>query len=175
MDQYHQAAATGTCNRLPQEMQDLHNDIAQQENLPDLAKLVLLMDTFVPYGRYTTYNAMREWIHEVRHKCPDSHIASALRKGASRFSLDDIPVHRIVERNGGVSNFNGRACAWGDHLPESDVDTREALWKEDGGRLDKNGTILGGRLELQEVEEEMKGTMVKKYINNFPYRFGGWD
>jgi len=130
MDQYYEAAEAGTCNPSSQEMQGLHNDIAQQETLSDQAKLVLLMVTFVPHGRYTTFNAMREWIHDARHMCADSHIASALKKGALLFSLEDIPMHRIVRRNGGLGNFNGRACDWGDHLPEYDDDTREAYGKK---------------------------------------------
>ncbi|KAH7084335.1 hypothetical protein FB567DRAFT_528811 [Paraphoma chrysanthemicola] len=161
-------AQTIPVNNLPLEMQDLHDQIAAQENLSDQAKLILLMTTFIPYGRYTTYNAIREWLHSTRGMTSDIHIASALRKGAVAFSFDEIPSYRVIGQNWRVSDY-------GTHTPDLDDDDRRAMLEAEGGRFDKNGRLLGGRLEFHEVEDEMKGTLVANYVRNFPYRFGGWQ
>jgi hypothetical protein len=50
MEQYLRVEAI---NNLPPEMQDLHDRIAGRSNLSDKAKLVLLITTFIPHGRYT--------------------------------------------------------------------------------------------------------------------------
>ena len=72
------------------------------------------------------------------------------------------------------SNLGGSVCDWGDNMPDVDEEVRFTLLEEEGIRYDKNGRILGGRFEFSGVEESMKGTMIEKYIDRFPYRFGGW-
>ncbi|KAH7072047.1 hypothetical protein BKA63DRAFT_516839 [Paraphoma chrysanthemicola] len=165
----HVALAKATpVNNMPLEMQNLHNQIAAQNFLSDQAKLVLLMTTFIPYGRYTTYGAIREWLHSTRGMTSDMHIASALRKGAAIFSFDEIPSYRVLSHNSRVSDH-------GTHTPDLDDDDRRAILEAEGGRFDKKGRLLGGRFEFHEVEDDMKGTLIAKYVRNFPYRFGWWQ
>jgi alkylated DNA nucleotide flippase Atl1 len=170
MDEYLEAAHATLANNLTTEMQDLHERIAAQEGLSEQAKLLLLMTTFIPCGRYTTYSAIRDWVRSSHGLISNVHIAGALKRRMIHFALDNIPVHRILDHNGGIGK---PSCDFGNHMPDLDDDEQRALLRDEGVRFDKNGRLLGGRLEFHEVEEAMKGTMLEKYIRSFPYRFGG--
>ncbi|KAF1835936.1 hypothetical protein BDW02DRAFT_494884 [Decorospora gaudefroyi] len=148
-------------------MQEIHQKISNAEELSDRAKLILLMTTFIPCGRYATYAAIREW---TALSLPASHIAAPLRKATSGSDLEEIPIHRILEKNGGIGCYG---CDWGNHMPGVQDDEREELLKREGIRFDKNGRLLGGGFQFMEVEEMMRGTAVEEYIK-LPYRFGGW-
>ncbi|KAF2034129.1 hypothetical protein EK21DRAFT_85577 [Setomelanomma holmii] len=155
MNEYLEGASGAPRSSLSTEMQDLHDLIASQVGLSDQAKLILLMTTFIPEGRYTSYNAIREWLRDVGEMTRDSHIAAALRKGTSLFNLNEVPAHRVVERNGGVGHYS---CEWGSHMSDMEDDERIVLLEDEGARFDKNRRLLGGCLEFHEVEKPMKAS-----------------
>jgi alkylated DNA nucleotide flippase Atl1 len=167
----HRKAEEILSNHLPLEMQEIHERIAERSDLSDLAKLILLITTFIPAGSYTSYTAIREWIHDAQGNTATMHVTAGLRRGSKMFAADEVPTHRVIERSGGIG---GSTCEWGTHFPYADEEARQAWLEEEGCRFDKNGRILGSRLEICEVEEQMKGTIVAKYVTRFSYRFGGF-
>jgi hypothetical protein len=118
----------GTHNKWPLEMQAIHKDIVQQAKFSDLAKLVLMMVTFIPAGRYTTYAAIKDWALFARDgMLPESHVIAACNKGAKHYSLEDVPLHRVVAHDSAV---HLDLCDWGVHLPALGDDTRRAIFED---------------------------------------------
>jgi alkylated DNA nucleotide flippase Atl1 len=152
-------------NALTQKMQDLHELIASHPDLSDLTKLTLLITTFIPQGHVASYRTIREWVHDARAMTPEKHIASALRK--SPFSIDDVPIHRVIERNGGA---RGEGCAWGSHMPEVDGEWHREILEQEGCGFDRIVRVKGGVMHVHEVEAAMKGSVVGRFVDEFPRR-----
>lgn len=146
--------------RISSNEQQVHDAIQDCAKLSDQAKLILLVTTFIPCGHYLTYNAIQEWVRlATKGIVPCSHVVSALRKAESEFELDEVPVHRVIERNGGF---------WGTHMPSTDDQKRADLLDDEEGLVTCDGRITGSALELFEIAGDMRKTAVEIYVKRFP-------
>ncbi|CAJ2510022.1 Uu.00g059220.m01.CDS01 [Anthostomella pinea] len=103
--------------------------------LSDLARLVLLLTTQVPAGRFTTYRAMQEHVSEVRFGlCAVRQIGHCLRKNPLG---DRVPGHRVVGQYGMFS----RPLEWGMHC--RDVEETVRRLGEEGVRFKADGNPKG--------------------------------
>lgn len=160
---YIEAIQKAQPTRLSLDQKRVHDAIQNHKNLSDQAQLIIMVTTFVPSGRYITYKAIASWVWSVRTALcvPVCHVASALKKAASYFNLDEVPIHRVVERNG----------VWGTHMLSADDEERARLLEEEGYCIGPDDRISGSALEVYEFLADMKNTAVKRYVINMPDRF----
>ncbi|KAF2870685.1 hypothetical protein BDV95DRAFT_595395 [Massariosphaeria phaeospora] len=91
---------------------------------------------------------------------------AALRKNP--FDISDVAVHIVVEKKGGMGAM---WCDWGNHMPGVDDIIRRGLLESEGCRFDKNGRVLGSRVDFVEFEGDMRGTEMEKYIDQFTMKY----
>jgi hypothetical protein len=81
-------------NSLSSDMQDLHKRIVADSWLCDHAKLILLLTTFIPPGRYNSHPTIRDWVAVLPycHNLDTYTVYKALRND-TQFSLSTRHMH----------------------------------------------------------------------------------
>jgi hypothetical protein len=130
----------------------------------------LLVTTFIPPGRHTSYKAIQNWVDNVRGISLDiSTVSIALSDGMRYLTVNNISVHRVIEENcNGRKEGHGKIppCQWGYQISGSNIHNCYAMLESGGVNIREHGPILGSTLEFREVGVEMAGTTVEKFINN---------
>ncbi|KAK3717250.1 hypothetical protein LTR37_005959 [Vermiconidia calcicola] len=89
----------------------------------------------IPPGRYSTYQAMSDYITKTSHKTCARAVGNAMRNNPF---APEVPCHRVLASDGSLGGFNGH---WGeDGKFASD---KHKLLYEEGVRFDSNNKVKG--------------------------------
>ncbi|KAI0841574.1 hypothetical protein F5Y06DRAFT_194063 [Hypoxylon sp. FL0890] len=108
--------------------------IRAETGLSEIWRIVLLLVTQIPWGRWTTYPAIHEHLRETGCQCPAYQICQALCKNPLG---DAVPYHRVLASAGGF----GRPMNVGYHC-EDEEEMCELLLQE-GMELRADGSPKG--------------------------------
>nr|OQO17184.1 hypothetical protein B0A51_15071 [Rachicladosporium sp. CCFEE 5018] len=109
--------------------------IASSTTLTPFRKQTLTMLCQVPPGRYSTYQAMSDYITATSHKTCARAIGNAMRNNPF---APDVPCHRILAADGSLGGFGG---SWGEDGKHASK--KHAILHEEGVRFDSKGKVKG--------------------------------
>ncbi|GAB7323242.1 hypothetical protein MBLNU13_g05728t1 [Cladosporium sp. NU13] len=119
-----------------------NNDMAAQikriqssTTLTPFRKQTLTLLCRIPTGRWSTYQAMSDYITATSHKTCARAVGSAMRNNPF---APEVPCHRILSSDGSIGGFKGD---WGEEGKHA-VQKRELLGEE-GVRFDSRGKVKG--------------------------------
>lgn len=106
-----------------------------ESNITPFRKKMLTMLCQVPRGRYSTYQAMSDYVSKTSHKTCARAVGSAMRNNPF---APQVPCHRILAHDGTLGGFNGH---WGENGKFASK-KHELLYGE-GVRFDSRGKVKG--------------------------------
>ncbi|KAF2090128.1 DNA binding methylated-DNA--cysteine S-methyltransferase, partial [Saccharata proteae CBS 121410] len=109
---------------------------------PDLTpfrKFVLILLTYIPRGRYSTYGAMSSYISRNHQKCSARAIGNAMRNNPY---APIVPCHRVLAHDGKIGGFGGEWGEQGKHAAE-----KKRLLAEEGVAFSSTGKAVGKPFE----------------------------
>ncbi|KAK6437877.1 hypothetical protein LTR95_005931 [Oleoguttula sp. CCFEE 5521] len=109
--------------------------IASSTTLTPFRKQTLTMLCQVPPGRYSTYQAMSNYITATSHKTCARAIGNAMRNNPF---APEVPCHRILAADGSLGGFGG---SWGEDGKHASK--KHAILHEEGVRFDSKGKVKG--------------------------------
>ncbi|KAK6428123.1 hypothetical protein LTR95_015736 [Oleoguttula sp. CCFEE 5521] len=109
--------------------------IAGSTTLTPFRKQTLSMLCQVPPGRYSTYQAMSDYITSTSHKTCARAIGNAMRNNPF---APEVPCHRILAADGTLGGFGG---SWGEEGKHASK--KHAILHEEGVRFDSKGKVKG--------------------------------
>ena len=104
-------------------------------NLTSYRKQTLALLCKVPRGRYSTYQAMADYITKTSHKTCARAVGSAMRNNPF---APEVPCHRILAAGGTLGGFGG---SWGE--TGKFASKKHQILHEEGVRFDSNGKVKG--------------------------------
>ncbi|KAL5390995.1 hypothetical protein DPSP01_001492 [Paraphaeosphaeria sporulosa] len=119
--------------------QDLEIDVQLKRiadsKLTPFRKQILSMLCQIPRGRYSTYQAMSDYITNTSHKTCARAVGNAMRNNPF---APEVPCHRILAADGTLGGFGGH---WGEE--GKFADRKHELLKEEGISFDSRGKVKG--------------------------------
>lgn len=109
--------------------------IQSSTTLTPFRKQTLTLLCRIPAGRWSTYQAMSDYITATSHKTCARAVGSAMRNNPF---APEVPCHRILSSDGSIGGFKGDWGAEGKYA----VQKRELLGGE-GVRFDSRGKVKG--------------------------------
>ncbi|KAF9634099.1 hypothetical protein BFW01_g4994 [Lasiodiplodia theobromae] len=119
----------------PPEILQARNTIAALKDLTAFRRFALVLLTYIPRGRYSTYGAMSSYITAHHHKCSARAIGNAMRNNPF---APTVPCHRVLAHDGRIGGFNGDWGEQGKHAAE-----KKRLLAAEGVTFDSGGKVVG--------------------------------
>jgi O-6-methylguanine DNA methyltransferase len=107
----------------------------EKSDLTAFRKQTLKLLCQVPRGRYSTYQAMSDYITITSHKSCARAVGNAMRNNPF---APEVPCHRILAADGTLGGFCGH---WGEE--GKFANKKHALLHEEGVRFDARGKVKG--------------------------------
>ena len=104
-------------------------------NLTPFRKKALSMLCQVPCGRYSTYQAMSDYITKTSHKTCARAVGNAMRNNPF---APEVPCHRILAADGTLGGFGGH---WGEN--GKFANKKHQILHDEGVRFDSKGKVKG--------------------------------
>lgn len=104
-------------------------------SLTPFRKQTLGMLCKIPHGRYTTYQAMADYITKTSHNTCARAVGSAMR---NNHFAPEVPCHRVLAADGTIGGFGGH---WGEE--GKFVSQKKKLLQEEGISFDSRGKVKG--------------------------------
>lgn len=104
-------------------------------NITAFRKQTLSMLCHIPRGRYTTYQAMSDYISKTSHKTCARAVGNAMRNNPF---APEVPCHRVLAADGSLGGFKG---SWGEEGKYAS--DKKKLLGEEGVRFDSRGKVKG--------------------------------
>ncbi|KAI3392440.1 hypothetical protein diail_5684 [Diaporthe ilicicola] len=89
----------------------------------------------MPRGRYTTYQALADYISETSHRSSARAVGSAMRNNPF---APVVPCHRVLASDGTIGGFGGQWGEDGQHAAE-----KRSLLREEGVKFGGKGKVVG--------------------------------
>jgi methylated-DNA-[protein]-cysteine S-methyltransferase len=109
--------------------------IASSTTLTPFRKQTLTLLCRIPPGRWSTYQAMSDYISATSHKTCARAVGSAMRNNPF---APEVPCHRILSSDGSIGGFKGDWGAEGKYAGE-----KKRLLGEEGVKFDSGGKVKG--------------------------------
>jgi methylated-DNA-[protein]-cysteine S-methyltransferase len=109
--------------------------IASSATLTPFRKQTLTLLCRIPPGRWSTYQAMSDYISATSHKTCARAVGSAMRNNPF---APEVPCHRILSSDGSIGGFKGDWGAEGKYAGE-----KRRLLGEEGVKFDSGGKVKG--------------------------------
>lgn len=109
--------------------------IATSTTLTPFRKQTLTLLCRIPPGRWSTYQAMSDYISATSHKTCARAVGSAMRNNPF---APEVPCHRILSSDGSIGGFKGDWGAEGKYAGE-----KRRLLGEEGVKFDSGGRVKG--------------------------------
>jgi methylated-DNA-[protein]-cysteine S-methyltransferase len=109
--------------------------IASSTTLTPFRKQTLTLLCRIPPGRWSTYQAMSDYISATSHKTCARAVGSAMRNNPF---APEVPCHRILSSDGSIGGFKGDWGAEGKYAGE-----KRRLLGEEGVKFDSGGKVKG--------------------------------
>lgn len=109
--------------------------IASAVQLTDFRKQTLTLLCKIPRGRYSTYQAMSDYISATSHKTCARAVGNAMRNNPF---APEVPCHRILSSDGTIGGFKG---SWGEEGKYATL--KKQLLREEGVVFDSSGKVKG--------------------------------
>ncbi|KAF2764345.1 DNA binding methylated-DNA--cysteine S-methyltransferase [Teratosphaeria nubilosa] len=110
-------------------------DRIQKSDLTAFRKQTLILLCQVPRGRYSTYQALSDYITTSSHKTCARAVGNAMRNNPF---APEVPCHRILAADGTLGGFGGH---WGES--GKFASKKHELLYEEGVRFDSKGKVKG--------------------------------
>ncbi len=107
----------------------------KDSDITPFRKLTLTLLCQVPRGRYSTYQAMSDYITRAHHKTCARAVGSALRNNPF---APEVPCHRILAADGSLGGFKGH---WGEQ--GKFASNKREILAEEGIKFDSRGKVKG--------------------------------
>lgn len=104
-------------------------------NITAFRKQTLSMLCHIPRGRYTTYQAMSDYISKTSHKTCARAVGNSMRNNPF---APEVPCHRVLAADGSLGGFKG---SWGEEGKYA-ADKKKLL-SEEGVIFDSRGKVKG--------------------------------
>ncbi|GME22194.1 Methylated-DNA--protein-cysteine methyltransferase [Neofusicoccum parvum] len=130
------------------ELLQARDTVASSTDLTPFRRFVLILLTFVPRGRHTSYGAMSSYITAYHHKCSARAIGNAMRNNPF---APTVPCHRVLAHDGRIGGFCGDWGEQGKHAVE-----KKKLLADEGVRFDGGGKVVGKPFTDFHRDEEVK-------------------
>lgn len=117
------------------ELLQARETVMSSSDLTPFRRFVLILLTYVPRGRHTTYGAMSAHITAHHHKCSARAIGNAMRNNPF---APLVPCHRVLAHDGRIGGFGGDWGEQGKHSKE-----KKRLLAEEGVIFDGRGKVVG--------------------------------
>ncbi|KAK7704753.1 hypothetical protein SLS57_010377 [Botryosphaeria dothidea] len=118
------------------ELLEARETIFSSKDLTPFRRFVLILLTYIPRGRYSTYGAMSSYITTQHHKSSARAIGNAMRNNPF---APTVPCHRVLAHDGRIGGFGGDWGEQGRHAAEM-----KRLLAEEGVKFDSGGKAAGG-------------------------------
>lgn len=109
--------------------------ISSSKSLTPFRKETLSLLCHIPRGRYSTYQAMSDYITATSHKTCARAVGNAMRNNPF---APEVPCHRILSSDGSIGGFGGH---WGEEGKYAGK--KRDLLAEEGVKFDSNGKVKG--------------------------------
>jgi O-6-methylguanine DNA methyltransferase len=109
--------------------------IASSSTLTPFRKQTLTLLCRIPSGRWSTYQAMSDYITATSHKTCARAVGNAMRNNPF---APEVPCHRILSSDGSIGGFGGH---WGEE--GKFASKKRELLGEEGVRFDSRGKVKG--------------------------------
>ena len=109
--------------------------IQSSTNLTPFRKQTLTLLCRIPAGRWSTYQAMSDYITATSHKTCARAVGSAMRNNPF---APEVPCHRILSSDGSIGGFHGD---WGEEGRYAGK--KKELLGEEGVKFDSRGKVKG--------------------------------
>lgn len=109
--------------------------IASSTTLTPFRKQTLTLLCRIPPGRWSTYQAMSDYISATSHKTCARAVGSAMRNNPF---APEVPCHRILSSDGSIGGFKGDWGAEGKYAGD-----KRRLLGEEGVKFDSGGKVKG--------------------------------
>ncbi|KAL1648862.1 hypothetical protein SLS58_002042 [Diplodia intermedia] len=117
------------------EILQARDTIASSNDLTPFRRFALILLTYIPRGRYSTYGAMGSYITANHHKCSARAIGNAMRNNPF---APTVPCHRVLAHDGRIGGFGGDWGEEGKHAAE-----KRRLLATEGVKFDSRGKVVG--------------------------------
>ena len=107
----------------------------EDSNITPFRKLMLKLLCEIPRGRYSTYQAMSDYVTKTSHKTCARAVGNAMRNNPF---APEVPCHRVLAHDGTLGGFNGH---WGEQ--GKFASKKHELLYEEGVRFDSRGKVKG--------------------------------
>lgn len=117
---------------------DMFSQISRIQSSPTLTpfrKQTLTLLCLIPRGRWSTYQAMSDYITASSHKTCARAVGNAMRNNPF---APEVPCHRILSSDGSIGGFGGD---WGENGKHAGK--KRELLGEEGVRFDSRGKVKG--------------------------------
>lgn len=109
--------------------------IQSSTTLTPFRKQTLTLLCLIPRGRWSTYQAMSDYITSTSHKTCARAVGNAMRNNPF---APEVPCHRILSSDGSIGGFGG---FWGEEGKHAGK--KRNLLAEEGVRFDSKGKVKG--------------------------------
>ena len=109
--------------------------IESSTTLTPFRKQTLTLLCRIPAGRWSTYQAMSDYITATSHKTCARAVGNAMRNNPF---APEVPCHRILSSDGSIGGFNGNWGEEGKYAGE-----KRELLREEGVKFDSRGKVKG--------------------------------
>jgi methylated-DNA-[protein]-cysteine S-methyltransferase len=109
--------------------------IESSTTLTPFRKQTLTLLCRIPTGRWSTYQAMSDYITATSHKTCARAVGNAMRNNPF---APEVPCHRILSSDGSIGGFNGD---WGEEGKYAGK--KKELLGEEGVKFDSRGKVIG--------------------------------
>ncbi|EKG11160.1 Methylated-DNA [Macrophomina phaseolina MS6] len=140
------------------ELREARRTIASSKDLTPFRRFALILLTFIPRGRYSTYGAMSNYITAQYHKSSARAIGNAMRNNPF---APAVPCHRVLAHDGRIGGFGGDWGEQGKHSAE-----KRRLLAEEGVKFDSGGKVVGRPYINFEESGEIKTWYQQIYASN---------
>lgn len=109
--------------------------IESSTSLTPFRKQTLTLLCRIPTGRWSTYQAMSDYITATSHKTCARAVGNAMRNNPF---APEVPCHRILSSDGSIGGFKGDWGAEGKYAGQ-----KRELLREEGVKFDSRGKVKG--------------------------------
>jgi len=107
----------------------------KESNLTSFRKQMLNLLCQIPRGRYSTYQAISNYITKTSHKTCARAVGNAMRNNPF---APEVPCHRVLAADGTLGGFGGH---WGEN--GKFASRKHRILHEEGVRFDSRGKVKG--------------------------------
>jgi methylated-DNA-[protein]-cysteine S-methyltransferase len=107
----------------------------QDSNITPFRKQMLTLLCQIPRGRYSTYQAMADYVSKASHKSCARAVGNAMKNNPF---APEVPCHRVLASDGSLGGFKG---SWGEEGKYASL--KQQLLAEEGVKFDSRGKVKG--------------------------------